>query len=125
MIHAKSPPTFLYLPFFNPIPFHVFCAHPFFGILFPAFFYAHMLTGCSDETSSLLFLRSSDRYDDNLEDNSVFQSLLKFLMLWAAEESGILKYGVGDFLFGLQNMRLNILSRVTNSFIIVLVLCCQ
>ena len=68
---------------FVPIPF--FCIH------FSAFFGAHMLTVHSDETSSLLFLRFSDMYDDNLEDNSVFQSLLKFLMLWAAEESGILK----------------------------------
>ena len=86
----KFPPPFLYRPFFNPVPFHVFCAHPFFVFFSPPFC-AHMLTVCSDETSSLLFLRSSDKYDDNLEDNSVFQSLLKFLMLWAAEESGILK----------------------------------
>ena len=67
---------------FVPIPFFVF---------FSPFFCAHMLAVCSNETSSLLFLRFSDTYDDNLEDNSVFQSLLKFPILWVAEESGILK----------------------------------
>ena len=104
---------FLYLPFFNPVHFHVFCAHPFFCIHFSAFFCAHMLTVCSDETSSLLFLRFSETYDDNLEDNSVFQSLLKFPMLWGCRGKWYIEVGHWWFSVRFAKHDPYILSRVT------------
>ena len=77
-------------PFSAPPPFpQVFCTtlfvthsaifvcvfvHPFFEFFPLPFLCAHVLPVCSDETSSLLFLRYIDKHDDNLVHNSVFQS---------------------------------------------------
>ena len=52
-----------------------FCAPFLYSFHFTPFTLALMLPVCSDETSSMLFLRFSDKYDDNLIDYYVFQSL--------------------------------------------------
>ena len=69
-------PLRLFLYFFGNLlrHFHEFLC-PFCIHFFTPFTLAQMLPVCSDETSSMLFLRFSDKYDDNLINYYVFQSL--------------------------------------------------
>ena len=72
----------------NPLShFQVFLCPLFCTFFFPALFLGAQMLPVS-EKSTLLFVRISDKYDDNLILFS-FPVSLRFLMFWDAEECGI------------------------------------